>query len=417
MESLQFLREEEVRQVAAEYGTPVYVYDAARLKAAAERALAFPAPKGLTVRYAMKALPTGAVLKLFTGMGLHIDASSGFEVERALRAGVPPECIQLTAQQLPDNFVDLVSRGVRFCACSLRQLEAYGAAFPDRDVVVRINPGLGSGHSNRTNTGGVGSSFGIWRGLLDEVKAAAERHGLTITTMHTHIGSGSDPDTWVHCARLSLELLAQLPEVTTLSLGGGYKVGRMLGEASADLHEIGARVQPEFEQFAREQGRTLDLEIEPGTYLTATAGALVAEVHDLVDTGPTGYHFLKTNTGMTEILRPSLYGAQHPIVVVPRTAEPREAGHYLVVGHCCESGDLLTPKPGDPEALEPRTMAEAAVGDFVVIEAVGAYCSSMSAKNYNAFPEVAEVMRTAPGTFEVIRRAQSLDQVLANEVV
>ncbi len=137
----------------------------------------------------------------------------------------------------------------------------------------------------------------------------------------------------------------------------------------------------------------------------------------MVDTGGAGYRFIKVDTGMTDILRPALYGAQHPIEVVP--AEPGERGRteYLVVGHCCESGDVLTPAPGDPEALLPRELPETRIGDLVVVGGAGAYSSSMAAKNYNSFPEAAEVMITRDGSVELIRRRQTLGQVVANEVM
>jgi diaminopimelate decarboxylase len=120
---------------------------------------------------------------------------------------------------------------------------------------------------------------------------------------------------------------------------------------------------------------------------------------------------------MTEVLRPSLYGAQHPIVVVPAQPEERGLQEYLVAGHCCESGDVLTPEPGNSEGLQPRLLTEARIGDAVVIGGSGAYCAGMSAKNYNSFPEAAEVLLDRQGQAHLIRRRQTLDQVVANEVV
>jgi diaminopimelate decarboxylase len=417
MESLCFLSAGEVRAVASDYGTPVFVYDESILRQRAADVLNFSNAFGMTARYAMKALPTAAVVQVLTDAGLHIDASSGFEAERALRAGVAPEKIQITAQEFPHNIKDLVRKGVLFNACSMNQLRAYGALFPGTDVSVRINPGLGSGHSNRTNVGGPSSSFGIWHEHLDEVKDIASTHNLTISGMHTHIGSGSDPDTWARCAGLSLAIAERLPDVTRLSLGGGFKVGRMAGETSADMVEIGTRVKADFEAFATAHGRQLHLEVEPGTFLVANAGALVCSIRDIVDTGDEGYTFLKIDGGMTEIVRPSMYGAQHPIVVVPQSDGERGHGTYLITGHCCESGDILTPEPGNPEGLAPRDLCEAHVGDFLVIEGAGAYCASMASKNYNAFPECAELLRSSDGTVQAIRNRQSLDQILQNEVV
>src|SRR5262245_1899280 len=206
-----FLTPAQAAEVRERFGTPCYVYDQASLEAAARRALAFPNAFGLTVRYAMKANPNAAILRLFLSLGLHVDASSDHEVERALWAGAPPERIQLTSQMPSQRLRAFVERGVLFNACSLQQLEAFGAAFPGRDVCVRMNPGLGSGSTNRTNTGGPASSFGIWHTYLAEVKALAARHGIHLRRLHSHVGSGSDPAVWQRAARMTLDLAAELP--------------------------------------------------------------------------------------------------------------------------------------------------------------------------------------------------------------
>jgi diaminopimelate decarboxylase len=150
----------------------------------------------------------------------------------------------------------------------------------------------------------------------------------------------------------------------------------------------------------------------------ANACSLVTTVQDITSTGSEGYRFLKLNAGMTEILRPSLYGAQHPIVLVPEegTNKFREEMEQVVVGHCCESGDLLTPAPGDAEKLATRNLPRGEVGDLCIIEGVGAYCSSMAAKNYNSFPEAAEVLRKEDGSLSFIRQRQTFDQLIENEV-
>ncbi len=215
---------------------------------------------------------------------------------------------------------------------------------------------------------------------------------------------------------MSLRIAAQLPDVHVLSLGGGYKVARMPNETTADLQKIGGLIVPEFETFAREHGRKEHLEVEPGTYIAANAGAVVATVIDVVDTGPEGYRFLKVDTGMTEVVRPAMYGAQHPLVVVPAQEEPRGTGAYIVAGHCCESGDVLTTAPGNPEALEPRELLEARIGDALVIEGAGAYCASQSCTNYNSFPQAAEVLLGKGGDMRLIRKRQTLEQMVENEV-
>jgi diaminopimelate decarboxylase len=151
--------------------------------------------------------------------------------------------------------------------------------------------------------------------------------------------------------------------------------------------------------------------------MVANAGAIVCSVIDVIDTGAEGYTFIKVDSGMTELIRPAMYGAQHPITVVPAHAEARGTRDYLVVGHCCESGDVLTPEPGNPEGLLPRTLTEARIGDYLVIGGAGAYCAAMSSKNYNSFPEAPEVVLSKAGTLLLIRNRQTLDQILANEMM
>merc|ERR1740130_1199762 len=158
----------------------------------------------------------------------------------------------------------------------------------------------------------------------------------------------------------------------------------------------------------------MKLEVEPGTFLVANSGALVSTVQDLVTTGEGGFSFLKLDSGMTELLRPSLYGAQHPLILVHGGAADRS---FIAVGHCCESGDLVTPAPDEPEVLLSRALgADAAAGDLIVVEGAGAYCSSMSTKHYNSFPECAEVMLDAEGKGHLIRRKQEVTEIWSNEV-
>lgn len=133
-----------------------------------------------------------------------------------------------------------------------------------------------------------------------------EEHNLTIERIHTHIGSGSDPDIWQNVSILSLNLVREFSNVVSLNLGGGYKVGRMSYEKSTDLQLVAEPVKQAFKAFADETGREIKLEIEPGTFLVANAGALITTIQDIVSTGETGHTFLKLDSGMTEVLRPSL---------------------------------------------------------------------------------------------------------------
>ena len=411
----RFLDFKQASEIANLHGTPTYVYDVVTLDANTAAVLAFPNAFGLTARYAMKACPNQSILRRFREAGLHIDASSGYEVRRALAAGYTPEQISLSTQELPADFADLCRQGLLLNACSLSQLERFGAAFPGGEVGIRFNPGSGSGGNNRTNVGGPASSFGIWHAWLPQVQALVTKYNLKVVRIHTHIGSGSDPAIWQKISSMSLDLVSAFPEVQILNLGGGYKVARMENETGTDLQACGEPVASKFREFAAKTGRKIHLEIEPGTFLLANAGALLATVQDYVSTGPEGYEFLKLNTGMTELLRPSIYGAQHPIELLQKNPSD-ERFEYVIAGHCCESGDILSPATGDPELLATRSLPKASIGDLCVIYGAGAYASAMTTKHYNSYPEAAEVLIDLQGAPKLIRQRQDPEALWANEL-
>lgn len=149
IESLKFLTPKQVREIAEEYGTPVFVYSQIEIEKNADEALRFPNEFGLLVRYAMKANSNSTILQILRNKGIHIDASSEYEVERAILAGYKPEEIMLTSQQFPINLKKIVERGSFYNACSLRQLEEFGKIFPNKELSIRINPGMGSGGTKK----------------------------------------------------------------------------------------------------------------------------------------------------------------------------------------------------------------------------------------------------------------------------
>lgn len=177
--------------------------------------------------------------------------------------------------------------------------------------------------------------------------------------------------------------------MTTLDIGGGYKVHRYGNEKEADMVAILATFSEKLETFFAETGRSLHLEIEPGTYLVAHCGTLVTTVDDIVDTGTEGHTFIRLNTGMNDFLRSALYGANHQIAIETNETETQS---YIVVGHNCESSDIFTPAPGDPEALLSRLLPKTKIGDTVRIHDMGAYCASMRARGYNSFPEASQIV-------------------------
>lgn len=424
IERLKFLTFDEVREVAATFGTPAFVYDEGTIEGNAEYMSSLPNAFGLMVRFSLKACPSQAIIRIFDQLGLFFDASSVWEVRRALQAGVQPEKILLTAQQaeLHDGLIPLVESGVQFDAGSLGQLDRYGNAFSGAEASIRINPGFGSGLIRRLTSGGPDSSFGIWHESMPEVIEIVRRHGLRLTRLHTHIGSGHHWDVLVRAVQLLLDFAREIPDVTVLNLGGGYRVKALLSDPAYDHSEWADVVAEELRRFAAETGRELHLELEPGTYLMANAGSIVTQVIDVASTGEeadgAGHTFLKIDGGLTEIVRPSYYGAAHPLVSVPASGPERDAiESYCVAGHCCIAGDVLTTRMGDVEQLDPVPLPHTERGDYVVIERGGGYCSSMAMKNFNSYPEAPEVLRRRDRSFELIRARQTLDQMIGNELV
>ena len=413
METLNFLTEDQAKQAAATIGTPCYIYSRATIEQRAAEVLAFPNAYGFNARYALKANPNIAILKLIEKAGLHFDASSEYEVMRCLHAGIPAEKIQLTGQQFPRKFLkQIIEAGVLYNACSLNQLEQFGQAFPGSNVSFRINPGTGSGSNRKTNVGGESASFGIWHEYTDKVQEIADKYDLKITRIHSHIGSGSDPEVWKGVTEMTLAQADKFPLVHTVNLGGGFKVARMSSEKSTNLQEVGEFVKNVFIAHAQKTGNEYKLEIEPGTYLSANCGTLIAEVDDVVDTGENGYDFLKLNTGMDTITRPALYGSEHPIVVLNDSDKTKD---YVICGHCCESGDVFT--VDDSDTILPRTVKEAQIGDLVVIEGAGAYCAAMSLKNYNSFPTTPQLLLDNDGSFKTILGEETLDAMFSKEII
>lgn len=392
-EELRFMTNEQVRSLARENQTPLYVLSLAMAAKQLETITSVPTKTPIVVRYAMKANGHPALLAMLQKRGVVVDVSSGYEAQHALEGGFKGSEILLNGQEFPHNIEYLIKEGVGFVATSLHQLEEYGKRYPNSEVAVRINPGVGSGTSRKVTTAGTSAAFGIWHEYIPQILDVATQYGLTISQMNTHIGCGTDPAEWMRVVDINLALLEKLADVQILNLGGGFKVGRMQNEPTVNMHDVLTQLDLKIQDFIHTSGRNIKhVEIEPGTYLSALTTAIIAEVIDIVDTGAHGYTFLRINTGMNDNLRPAMYGAQHPLVIVPKTETSQGTAEYVVVGHCCESSDVFTIAPGDAHELQPRLMQKAKIGDYIVIEGCGAYVSSMSAAGYNGFPRTPHVV-------------------------
>jgi diaminopimelate decarboxylase len=417
--------------LAQQFGTPLYAYDEATIRAKCRAVLAMPNAFGLHAGFAIKANCSRALLQVIASEGMGIDASSLNEARRAIRAGIPAKRIMLTSQDIAfgqdrADLEQLIAEGMTYNVCSLRQLTLVAdcARKTGRGLSMRVNPGVGTGETVTRNTGDKYSSFGIHLANLEQVLAYAREHGVVIKQVHTHIGSGGDPEVWRENIDRVLGIAERyFPDATAVNLGGGFKEARMPDETAADIEDLGRSAKARFEALAARTGRRLLMMVEPGTYIMANAGHVVARVIDKKSSGPDGFDFLVLDAGMETCTRPLLYGSRHPFYVVSKTgrllssefsAAVANEEERVIAGRCCESGDCQT--LDDHGKIVPRRIANPEADDYVVIGGAGAYCSSMSLVGYNSYCQPAEILVREDGSFLQIRKRQTLDQLTQNEL-
>ncbi|MFT4242385.1 MAG: diaminopimelate decarboxylase [Acidovorax sp.] len=404
--------------LAAQFGTPTWVYDAATIRQRIAQVSNFE-----TVRFAQKACSNIHILQLMRGQGVKVDAVSRGEILRALAAGYTagkgleekPSEIVFTADLFDAATLDcVVQHGVPVNAGSIDMLHQLGQRSPGHAVWLRINPGFGHGHSNKTNTGGEHSKHGIWHSDLPAALAAIKQHGLTLVGLHMHIGSGVD---YGHLSEVCGAMVGLVRsahaaghDLQAISAGGGLSIPYRSGDPVVDTQHYHGLWDAARQQAEAVVGHRLGLEIEPGRFLVAESGVLLTEVCAAKDVGSN--HFVLVDAGFNELMRPSMYGSYHAMSVLRRDGAAAGAGRPTVVaGPLCESGDVFT--QGDGGVVLPRDLPAAGVGDLLVIHDTGAYGASMSS-NYNTRPLIAEVLVDG-GQARLIRRRQTVDELLALE--
>ena len=419
-----------VAKAADEFGTPVYVYDESALIRRCYECLNMPNAYGLTVRYAMKANSNRSLLKLISGAGLQFDASSINEAVRANIAGIPYENIMLTSQEAHAGaerakLEELLLLGLKYNVCSLHQLRLIADFAAANGICpgIRVHPGVGSGESATRNTGDDYACFGIHLSDVGEAISCASAKGLKFRHIHEHIGSGADSEIWRQNIDIQLDIVGKyFPDAETVCFGGGLKEARMPDEQAADPEVLGNYAKSQLENFFKKTGRKLKMEIEPGTFISANAGYMLTRIIDKKSTSRS--NFIVTDGGMEMNARPLLYGSRHPVYILASDGSFVKSSEFnggatgdysaVVAGKCCESGDCQTLEPDGRSVA--RCMAEPEIGDIAVIGGTGAYCSSMSPFNYNSHTQAPEVLFTAGGSLKLIRKRQTLEQMLENEV-
>ncbi|HET6567835.1 MAG TPA: bifunctional aspartate kinase/diaminopimelate decarboxylase [Rhodothermales bacterium] len=360
----------------AEHESPVYVYDEDVLRANAEAALSIKAMD--RVFYAMKANSNADVLRLVYEAGLGFECVSPGEVGlvRSLFPDIARDRILYTPNFAPsEEYTFGFQNAGHVTLDNVYPLEAWPEVFQNREVIIRIDPGRGHGHHKHVRTAGTQSKFGVSPGELQRLQTLAEQAGARIVGLHAHVGSGIvTPETWSETALFLATLADRFPDVRLLNVGGGLGVAERPGALALDVKAVAqslARVKKAHPKY--------ELWMEPGRFLVAQAGVLLAKVTQLKQKG--AVHYVGLETGMNSLIRPALYGAYHEIVNLTRLDEHATVTAE-VVGPICETGDVLGHGRRLPESRE---------GDVFLIATAGAYGYVMSS-NYNLRPPAKEVV-------------------------
>jgi bifunctional diaminopimelate decarboxylase / aspartate kinase len=328
--------------------------------------------------YAMKANWQPDILRRLYSHGLSLECVSEGELAHVFReiVGVDPARVIFTPNFAPRSEYQYgLSKGVRVTLDNLHPLKAWPELFRDREVFVRIDPGVGRGHHQHVRTAGVHAKFGVPLFEVDELAQLARTAGTRIVGLHAHTGSGIfNVANWTETGAVLAELAKRFPDAKVVNLGGGLGVPDHSGLAEIELSALNRGIGELKRNF-----QSLELWMEPGRYLVAKCGVLVATVTQLKGKGEV--HYIGVATGMNSLLRPALYGSHHDIVNLTRLDQAATT-NVNIVGPICESADFL----GTDRSLPPTQE-----GDVLLIAATGAYGRAMSS-HYNLRSPATEVI-------------------------
>ena len=389
--------------IASEFGTPVYVYHAERIKE--QYGLLKTAFKTSDTKffYACKALTNLNVLRYIKSIGCNVDCSSLNEVLLAVKAGFEPKNILYTSNNIAFAEIEAAQKlGVNINIDSLSNLEKFGKKFGHGyPVGIRLRPNIMAGGNLKISTGHEKSKFGIPLEQIDKVLAVVKRTNLFIHALHIHTGSEiKDVEVFAKGIEVLFGIAEKFPELQVFDFGGGFKVPYKPGEEGTDIEQLGKKVAAEMEWFEEKYDRHMQVWFEPGKFLVSEAGYLVTQVNVVKESAST--IFAGVDTGLNHFIRPMFYGAYH---VIDNISNPGGTDkRYHVVGNICETDTFA----------EDRVLNEVREGDYLVFKNAGAYGFEM-ASNYNSRFKPAEVL-VKDGKAHLIRRRDGLEDLMRNIV-
>lgn len=398
------MQPKELVSLAEKFGSPLYVYDAAKIQSQYERlTAAFSKVERLRVNYAVKALSNVAILQLMRTFGSCLDTVSIQEVQLGLHAGFSPQQIIYTPNGVSfEEIEEAAQLGVQINIDNLSVLEHFGSKHPTVPVCIRINPHVMAGGHTNISVGHIDSKFGISIHQMPHVLRIVENTGMHINGIHMHTGSDIlDIEVFLYAAEILFEAAAHFKTLDFLDFGSGFKVPYKKDDIETDIEELGRKLSKRFNAFEKEYGRELTLAFEPGKYLVSESGFFLAKVNVVKQT--TSTVFAGIDSGFNHLIRPMFYGSQH---FIENISNPKgKERFYSVVGYICETDTFANN----------RRISEIAEGDLLCFRNAGAYCFSM-ASNYNSRYKPAEVL-WKDGKGILIRERESFEDLLKNQLL
>jgi len=398
------MQPKELVDLATQFGSPLYVYDAEKIKSQYERLTsAFSKVERLRINYAVKALSNVAILQLLKQIGSNLDTVSIQEVQLGLHAGFSPDRIIYTPNGVSFEEIEEVAQlGVQINIDNLSVLEHFGTKHPSIPVCIRINPHVMAGGNTNISVGHIDSKFGISIHQMPHLLRIVENTGMHINGIHMHTGSDIlDIEVFLYAAEILFEAATHFKTLDFLDFGSGFKVPYKKGDIETNIEEFGKKLSKRFNAFEKEYGRPLTLAFEPGKFLVSEAGFFLAQVNVVKQT--TSTVFAGIDSGFNHLIRPMFYGSQHHIENI--TNPKGKERFYTVVGYICETDTFANN----------RQISEIKEGDVLCFRNAGAYCFSM-ASNYNSRYKPAEVL-WKDGKGILIRERETFDDLLKNQIM
>ncbi|WP_092468502.1 diaminopimelate decarboxylase [Winogradskyella thalassocola] len=397
------MKDSTLLQIAKDFGSPVYVYDAEKIEFQYKRLTkAFSKVKNLKLNYAVKALSNISVLRLFNKLGSGIDTVSIQELRLGLKAGFKPEDIIFTPNGVSlEEIEEAAKLGVQINIDNLSILEQFGTKHPKVPVCIRINPHVMAGGNTNISVGHIDSKFGISIHQIPLLLRIVENTNMNINGIHMHTGSDIlDIDVFLYASEILFDTAKNFKTLQFIDFGSGFKVPYKKGDIETNIEELGEKLSQRFNEFCKEYGKDLTLAFEPGKFLVSEAGVFLAKVNVVKQT--TSTVFAQIDSGFNHLIRPMLYGSQHDILNISNP-KGRER-FYSVVGYICETDTFANN----------RRISEINENDILCFKNAGAYCYSM-ASNYNSRYRPAEVL-LYKGKAHLIRKRETFDDILNNQV-